>query len=251
MPPLHQILTRCKLWQRAQGFSRPREDQRESRRSGTALTVPTSCLLTRALFHPLPSPGWAPTGRREVASGLGLRSGRDRWDVEGATRGGGSEGSTGGAVVGGGWWRLEPRPARRQMEREMRREAPGLKEERARRRRRAGWAGQGPRGGRRGRAGGLASPPPRTGETAAPAGGDGRRRGARLREDGIQRRREVWGWGPRRATDRPSGTRKRRTRGHRGGGDGCTDRGPGEPRRTGERAEGLGTDRRGGLGCCR
>lgn len=45
-----------------------------------------------------------------------MRRGPDRRDLEGATRGGDSEGRKGGAVRGGEWWRLEPRPARRQME---------------------------------------------------------------------------------------------------------------------------------------
>lgn len=89
-----------------------------------------------------------------------MRRGQDRWDLEGATRGGDSEGHKGGAVRGG---MVEtgatPRP---ETDGERQRETPRLKEERELG---GGAARAGPGrdpgagGGRRGRAGGPASRP--------------------------------------------------------------------------------------------
>lgn len=147
MPPLHQILTRRKLWRRAQGFSRPREDQRESQKWNSAGAHPLPLDP-----GPLPPPaltwlgphgeagGGVRTGTAELPGQLGRGRGHQGRGLRGEYGRGGS---------GGGWWRLEPRPARRQMERGARTEGRESKEEAPSGLGRAGTQGRAARPGRR------------------------------------------------------------------------------------------------------
>lgn len=155
-------------------------------------------------FHPgspPPRPLTWPGPHAGVA--FGLRRGPDRRDLEGATRGGDSEGRKGGAVRGGGMVEPGATPSP-ETDGERHRETPRLEEEGEQG---GGAARAGP--GRDSDAGGEARRAACSLSSAVEKEGRRDRQGAKSvgrgrgsGSKGSRRRREVrWGWGTRRATD--------------------------------------------------